>query len=451
MPTREATLVAYRAASDIAAKAAFLVITVLAARRLTQDAFGAFALGSTAGWLATVVSDAGIQVHLAREVARRPQSAAALLRRWTALRLQLAGAAAILVSAVCATRLVPHAGAVALFALVYLIGGLIEFLHHFYRGLGRSDLESTLTLVLRGVTLVSAGAALAWRPDPMALGIALLWPPVVVLLWSAGLAVKLANDASNASRVSHDVRGGRLQPAEAEMATSPPGRFWQDVAPIGAGIVLSALYFRVDVFLLEMWRGVETVAVYAAVFRLVEALRLFPAAVLAVALPAMCRATGARPLVPLAGGLTAFATVLSVALWLVSGWLVEGLYGPDYVSAVPVFRILLLAFPLMSLNYALTQQLVAWNRHRAFAGLCGAALAVNLGANARWIPSLGAAGAAWATLATEAALTVGCLAAVALHIRERAYVESGFSRTSPRPASPRPAEAGRHVPRAEES
>ena len=48
------------------------------------------------------------------------------------------------------------------------------------------------------------------------------------------------------------------------------------VAP--SGIVLSALYFRIDVFLVQLWSGTEAVALYNAVFRLVEALRLFPAA-----------------------------------------------------------------------------------------------------------------------------------------------------------------------------
>ena len=39
-----------------------------------------------------------------------------------------------------------------LFALVYIVSGLIEFLHYFYRGLGRSDVESSLTLWQRSTT-----------------------------------------------------------------------------------------------------------------------------------------------------------------------------------------------------------------------------------------------------------------------------------------------------------
>jgi O-antigen/teichoic acid export membrane protein len=77
--------------------------------------------------------------------------------------------------------------------------------------------------------------------------------------------------------------------------------------------------------------------------------------------------------------------------------------------------VLLLGFPLMALNYALTHQLIGWNRHAAYAALCAAALAVNLAVNSRLIPQLSLLGAAWATVATEGVLTSGCLAVLLSH------------------------------------
>jgi len=391
---RETRLVAYRAASDIAGKGAFLIITVLAARRLTPEAFGAFALGSAAGWMAAVVSDAGIQMHLARSVARNPGDADRILRQWAIPRLLLSAGAATVIGAVALAGLLPHPLAVTLFALVYLLSGLIEFLHHFYRGLGRSNIESSLVLALRAGSLVVAIAALTWSPDPVVLAMALLAPTAAVLAVSTAIARRLPRAASV-------VEGQAVR-------ETTPRRFWSDVAPIGIGIALSALYFRVDVFLLETWSGTETVAVYAAVFRLVEALRLVPAAVLAIALPAMCRARGPYPLVPLASGLTAFGVLTAAIGWPLATWIVCLLYGSAYADGVPAFQVLLLAFPLMSLNYALTQQLIGWNRHLAFAVLCAVALVANVVVNARLIPEMGTVGAAWATVITEMVLTGGC-------------------------------------------
>jgi O-antigen/teichoic acid export membrane protein len=184
------------------------------------------------------------------------------------------------------------------------------------------------------------------------------------------------------------------------------------VWPIGAGIVLSALYFRIDVFLVQLWSGTEAVALYNAVFRLVEALRLLPAAVLAVALPSLARAGDIRPLARVAVPVTAVAIAVSAVLWRLADWLIPLVYGAPYAPAVPAFKILLLSFPLLSLNYALTHQLVGWDGQRAYAALCATALAVNVAVNARLVPLWSIEGAAWATLATEAVLTAGCTAAL---------------------------------------
>ena len=164
--------------------------------------------------------------------------------------------------------------------------------------------------------------------------------------------------------------------------------------------------------LVELWNGTHEVALYNAVFRLVEALRLFPAAVLAVTLPALCRATTLRPLVQVSSVVTAFAALVGIAVWTSAGWLIPFLYGAPYAGAVPAFRILLLAFPLMSLNYALTHQLIGWSGHRAYAAVCAAAFVFNVALNARLIPLLSIVGAAWTTVWTEVVLAVGCAGAL---------------------------------------
>jgi O-antigen/teichoic acid export membrane protein len=193
------------------------------------------------------------------------------------------------------------------------------------------------------------------------------------------------------------------------------------------------------VFLVGIWRGTEAVALYNAVFRLVDALRLFPAAVLAVALPALVGAATNRPLVQVSVVVTGFATAVAVVLWASAGWLVPFLYGAAYAGAVPAFRILVMAFPLMSLNYALTHQLIGWNGHRAYAGVCLAALVFNVALNARLIPAMSIEGAAWTTLWTEALLTVGCAAALSVtSVRRAALSGPPFAGVAEQPALEQP-------------
>lgn len=410
---RGAKLVAYRAFSDLAGKGSLFVITVVAARQLSQQEFGLFSLASTLGWMLAVTTDFGIQLHLARSVARQPAAAANLLRRWLSVRLWTAAVAIVGVTGALIVARVTwsSAGAIVLLTIVYVCSGLIEFLHYFYRGLARSEVESSLTLWQRAAMLISALAALLWRPDVRVLAAAMLWPVLATFAVSLRIATRLARRA-----------GLDLTPGDAGDPWSVELR--RDVLPIGAGIVLSALYFRIDVFLIQLWSGTTPVALYSAVFRLVEALRLFPAAVLAVALPALCRARDRRPLVRVSVGVTLFAAAVAFALWGAAPWLIPLFYGSPYAPAVPAFRILVLSFPLLSLNYALTHQLIGWDGQRAYAALCGSALVVNLALNAWLIPALSIDGAAWATLGTEVFLTGGCLAALSI----------GGARSAPHPA-----------------
>ena len=412
---RNTMLIAYKAFADLAGKGSLFLVTIVAARRLSPQAFGIFSLGSALGWIIAVATDFGMQLHLAREVSRAPANASRLLGAWLRVRLWTAGSAMALVALGLVAGRWPAAYAVpiAVFALIYACSGLVEFLHYFYRGLSRSDVESSLTLWQRGGTLACGLLALAWRPDVTVLAVAMLMPIVVTLAASLRIAVRIGGEGRPEGL--RNVRpaamvGGRS--ADLQVCPSVSTAFRRDVWPIGAGIVLSALYFRIDVFLVQLWSGTEAVALYNAVFRLVEALRLFPAAVLAVALPALCRAEDLRPLARTSGALVAFAVATTAVLWIAAGWMVPTVYGARYAAAVPAFRILLLAFPLMSLNYALTHQLVGWDGQRRYAALCLVALAVNLALNARLIPAWSIEGAAWATLGTEAFLTVGCAGAL---------------------------------------
>ena len=397
---RPAMLVVYRSTSDAVAKGAMFVVTVAAARWMSREDFGYFALATTLGWLGLVAADFGIQMHLARSVAQQPDDAARLLRRWLPSRLAFGlGSLALSLVLLFSFGVDPRARVpMWLFALAYAVTGLSEYLYYFFRGLGRTDLESTLTLLQRGGMCVLSLAVLWWRPTLTPVALAMLIPALVTLV-VAGFAAQAL--APHTARERPAIRLG----VSRELVTS--------VVPIGIGILLSALYFRIDVFLLERWSGPTSVALYNAVFRVVEALRLFPSAVLAVAMPALCRASDLRPLARVAAPLTAAAIGAAVVLWFTATSLVPALYGASFADAVLPFRTLVVAVPLMTLNYALTSQLIGWHGHRAYSGICACALAFNVLLNSQLIPAAGMNGAAWATVWTEVLLTCGCAAALA--------------------------------------
>ena len=173
------------------AKGAFLLLAILAARRLSADAFGLFALGSTLGWMIGVATDAGLQMHLARRVAQTDaRNAGRVLARWLPIRVATAAVALVVTFVVVRAAMDDASAALAVIVLVaaYIINSLVEFLNFFYRGLGRTDIESTLTMVARLAALALGAGVLMWRPSVTALGLALLAPAVGALWWSTRTA-----------------------------------------------------------------------------------------------------------------------------------------------------------------------------------------------------------------------------------------------------------------------
>jgi O-antigen/teichoic acid export membrane protein len=415
VPASSATLISYKAAADMVAKGVFFLVLILAARRLSTDAFGVLTLASTGGWFISLLTDLGLQLHLAREIARAPADAGGILHGLLRVRL---GASAVAMTCVAAGLFVwspPGSGlAVFLIVLAAVASSLVEFLNYGYRGLSRSELEASLNLAQRGLTLAGAAAALWIAPRLDVLSITLVAPPIAVFLYSYRLIDRLTATPSFA-------------PAPRRLSKVA---WTQDVLPMGAATILGALYFRVDVFLLGLWTNIDVVAHYNAVFRLVEALRLFPAAVLAVLLPAVFTRQDTRFVWQVSASLALFGAVVAVALYGAAPWLVEIAYGDRYAAAIPALRILLVTFPLFSLNYGLTHHLLGWNGQRAYLVICAAALMVNIGLNAWLIPRMAAAGAAWATFGTEVFLTMACVGGLVSLLPHRSPELSVQSRSS---------------------
>jgi O-antigen/teichoic acid export membrane protein len=440
-----APLVAYKLAADAFSKAAMLMVSVAAARALAPGDFGVFALALTTGWLLGVASDAGLPMYLATRVAQAVSTGGRVDRlvedvmRW---RRALALAAFLAGAGVAAALLPSSVWLPFLLVVVHqLCGAAFETLAHAYRGLGRVELEATLAIAWRAAMTLGALIVLALAPSLTALAIAMLLPAMAALLASHALArrvvvehrglrgrvtgVDSAHAASEGRDATPHIVTSRHGAPETRTAGTPDPhasvldaiRFRADVAPLGLAVLLSALYFRCDVYFLEWTHGLEAVGVYNAAFRIVEALRLFPAAALAVVYPVLCRATDLRPLGMLSGLLGAVSLVMALAVALSAESLLALIYGATFAAGAPALRVLALCIPFFFVNYALTHQVIAWQPGRTYLAIAAAALAVNLAGNAALIPEHGMVGAALSTLITEAVVTGGSVAALAARRR----------------------------------
>ena len=395
--------IALKVLADAGGKAVMLVITVVAARRLNPDPFAILAFAMATGWLLGVATDAGLSMHLARETARQPRRGHQLLVDVLSLRAGLAflaGTGAVLLT----PYLVPRQWRLqfVLIVVVQLFGAVIETIAHYFRGLQRSEIESAIHAAHRLTTLVLALTALWWWRRLDYLGIAMLIPALLALTVSLVIANSLSRRSSQAAKAEQS-----SAPAKSEQLT--PRTFFIEVLPLGAAALLSALYFRIDVYFIQQWHGFQPVGGYNAAFRLVEGLRLLPAAVMAVTFPLLVQTRDTELVRKIGGRLGLAGLALAVACAAAAPVIIPLIYGEFYAYAAPAFAVLSLALPLFFLNYALTHQVIGWDGQRAYLGIVVLALAGNIAANLLLVPSRGIVGAAIATVLTELIVTAGCL------------------------------------------
>ncbi len=399
MPVQRA--IALKALADAGGKAVMLIITVVAARRLNADPFGVMAYGMATGWLLGVATDAGLSMHLARVTARSNGLARRDLVEVIGVRAGLAFFAATL--AVLATPyLVPRHWRMQflLLVLAQLCAAVTDTIAHYFRGLQRSEIESAIHAAYRVAMLAGALVVLWWWRRLDYLAISMLVPALIAMLVSLVIALRMSGAGSRESGA------GSWEPGAGGLT---PARFFRDVFPLGAATLISALYFRIDLYFIEQWHGLQPVGGYNAVFRLVEALRLLPAAVMAVTFPLLVRTIDTRLVRAIGGKLAAAGVALAAVCALAATPIVSLIYGESFAYAAPAFAVLSFALPLFFLNYALTHQVIGWDGQRAYLVIVTFALAANVTANAWLIPSQGLVGAALATILTEVVVTAGCL------------------------------------------
>lgn len=175
--------------------------------------------------------------------------------------------------------------------------------------------------------------------------------------------------------------------------------------------LFSTLYQRIDILLLHAWSAdAAAVGRYAAAYRLLDgvfllaapvALLLFRRLRLARGEAAATRRFAWRAL----GAAAGLGAALGGGALLAGPWVLGWVFGAAFAGADGgVIRWLFAGLAIALPNSVLTQMALACQRERWFAAGAACALLVNLACNALWIPAHGALGAAWATLATEAAL-----------------------------------------------
>lgn len=108
--------------------------------------------------------------------------------------------------------------------------------------------------------------------------------------------------------------------------------------------------------------------------------------------------------------LVAGASLMCLVLWLLADVVIGILFGAEFSSSVPVFRVLLLSVPLFGIVQVVgLQWLLPLKYDRAFLLSAIAGAVLNLGFALLLAPQYGAVGMAWALVTSELTVCVGLL------------------------------------------
>ena len=390
---------AVKLGSEVAGRAASLALLLLAARRLGASAFGLYNYGIALGFVVTQLADLGLQMLVAREVARQGKAAQPLVRAALQLKMLLSLGVVLLLGWLAAG----YDGTVrlALFGLglMMLAQTYLEFAAYVFRGQQRLVVEARLLTAARLAIAVTGGLVLLFGGGLLALALSSLLAVSVTVAWA----------------FAQLYRAGWLAEGRAPV---PYGPLLRQALPLGLAIFLSIAYTRLAVLLLQSRGGELLVAQFSAAHRLVEPGQILPASLLAAVFPAYAYAlpadpTGARRLAWRAALLLAgIGLMVALGFLLLAPWLVPLLYGSAYGDAIPVLQLLGFSTIPAFVNYSLTHYLIAQGRQALLGYFMGAMLVLHAGLSWLLIPRLGAGGPAVSILVAEMLLLICCLGAL---------------------------------------
>jgi O-antigen/teichoic acid export membrane protein len=364
----------------------------LAARTLGVEQFGDLALLLAVYGMFAVVADLGLPILLAGRVAHAGAIEPGLVRTVIVQRLVGGLAATVLVVLTFAVAASDH----DLIAPLLFAGSILG-----------NAVHSTYSAALRSVGVVLPESVNEVLSRILVLGMG-------VLLIKTGLGVRGAAIAYSVADLASSVALRRIVQRHwvTETPTDGSSRITLgEAVPLGVAAALGGLYYRIDAWLLGVLRNASTTGIYSAGYRFLEVITLPAAAAGAVAIGdlATLEPTERRRRVrSLAAGVAVVTAALSLVVALLAEPIITHTFGPDFVRAVPVLRVLLVAAVPTAIVSALGP-LTAVGQRRDYALALAFALAFNVALNVALIPRYGAVGAAWANAGSQTLLAVGFL------------------------------------------
>jgi len=377
------------ATAQVITKVVNMAASIAIVRFLGSEELGRYAYVLAFAYPFGAVADFGLAAYAIREISRgrsRESEVLAVLRRTLFL---CAGAGWIAMMG-CGALL--HREAVMLASLA--LAGFASVLSAVTTPMlvsrcAREDMRTVAVCQIVGTLLGSASVA------------------IVLLLGGKTVSLLLGATAANLVMVAvtYVLAGSPLETSA--VSPSAVGAMMREALPFGLLLIGFAVYYRIDMVMLEWLRGTREVGLYAAAYRFLDAIIPLAASVARPFYPRFSGLAdrdvqGSRDLLektwkPLLG----LSLPLTVGICFAAEPLTLVLFGSEFKDSVAPLQILIWGSLPLVLIMIPTQALMAADRVWPLVGVYGLSACVNILGNLVLIPRWGASGAATMTVACE--------------------------------------------------
>ncbi len=375
-------------------------VAIMRARYFSLEDFATYALAATFVAFFSVIADFGLPTMMIRDLARRETDVRGYLGASLSVTMSMALVAA---AGVLATSFLFAHGSklnviAAVLALNLLASGISMTPIAYLRATGRARYEAIARITTATATIGLSGLAITLNGGIVSFAWATFGATV------AGTVITMLATCAGAGAVLPriDARHTRA--------------LLVDSAPLGLGMVFTAIYYYSDSLMLGAFGQHEALARYNAAYVFVLAASLFIGAMRNAFLPAQSRAFQPqgtdRPVLRTYFRITIGLAVAACILGpLLAQPLLRIAYGASYTSGAPALRILFLTTGVMFFSSYYGSNLLMAGRQRLYLAATTGGAILNVAACLVAIPLFSLVGAASATLATEVAVCMYLAAA----------------------------------------
>jgi O-antigen/teichoic acid export membrane protein len=387
-------------AARLVSKVLVLAVVLIVIRTMRDENYGRFSSLVVYAALVSIIADLGLRPLFTREVAKHRERLGPYLNSILSLKLVLSLPALLVLYVAVRVGLPSLTDYVLPTFLLLIATSFANQLRATFYAVGTLRYEAYAiigeTLVLFGATVAVALLNLPWW--------FYLYSYAASYIFTCVFAV-IVTVRRFGHRFSFDLNWPRL------------GMLARESLPFGLTLIISTLYFKIDVPILKLFQGFAEVGIYSAAYKFLESVIFVPQTLMDPIYPSLAmiahsnreRLGGAA--VKAYKLLAVTGVPVAIGMIVFAGPIIEYTI-PGFEKAVPVLRVLALAVLFLFLNNVFLYTLNAMGRQSDSTRLAVFSLVLNVVLNLILIPLPsnlfgGYMGAAWATVLTEVGLFAG--------------------------------------------